>query len=251
MASHLLRQSRPILHSVRSVIPNYKNALSPLTFLKSQPHSISPISTTPSFKMADSTPFMSLVASRRTIYNLTNESTIPDARITELVHHTIKHVPSAFNSQTTRAVVVLKEHHQKLWDSIIDVYKTMLPEDKFQHAKGRMDGFRAAYGTILFYEDTTTLHSFQEKYKTYSDRFPGWSEQTNGMHQYVLWCALEAEGLGVNLQHYNPLIDKRIESEWGVPETWSLKAQMVMGRPVGAAGEKGFGDVGGRVRVFA
>ena len=58
------------------------------------------------------------------------------------------------------------------------------------------------------------------------------------MHQYVLWTALEAEGLGVNLQHYNPPIDKRIESDYDVPETWSLKAQMVFGKPVGKPGDK-------------
>ncbi len=71
------------------------------------------------------------------------------------------------------------------------------------------------------------------------------------MHQYVLWCALEAEGMGVNLQHYNPPIDKRIESEFGVPETWSLKGQMVFGKPTGKPGEKAFGSVEERVKFFA
>lgn len=71
------------------------------------------------------------------------------------------------------------------------------------------------------------------------------------MHQYALWSALEAEGLGVNLQHYNPLIDTRLEGMYGVPATWSLKAQMVFGTPTGAPGEKTFKPVvGERVRVF-
>ena len=121
---------------------------------------------------ADSKPFFQLVETRRTFYQLNNESTISDARIKELVEHTIKHVPSAFNSQTTRLVVVLKDHHVKLWDSILDVYKTMLPADKFEHAKGRMEGFRGGYGTVLFYEDSTTTREFQEKFKTYEDKFP-------------------------------------------------------------------------------
>ena len=58
------------------------------------------------------------------------------------------------------------------------------------------------------------------------------------MHQYALWCALEAEGLGVNLQHYNPLIDTRLETMYDVPPTWSLKSQMVFGKPTGQPGEK-------------
>ncbi|MCJ1454423.1 hypothetical protein MMC28_004776 [Mycoblastus sanguinarius] len=200
--------------------------------------------------MADSKGFLEAVEHRRTYYQITNESTISDARIKELVTHTIKNVPSAFNSQTTRMVVVLKKEHQKLWETITEVYKQQLPADKFEHAKGRFDGFRAGYGTILFYEDTDTIRAFQEKFKTYEDKFPGWSEQTNGMHQYVLWTALEAEGLGVNLQHYNPLIDVRLQTEFNVPETYSLKAQMVIGKPTGKPGEKTFKPVDERVKFF-
>lgn len=78
------------------------------------------------------------------------------------------------------------------------------------------------------------------------------------MHQYVLWSALEAEGLGVNLQHYNPLIDTRLETLYDVPPTWSLKAQMVFGKPTAKGnGEPNEGKTfkpvegeGGRVRYF-
>jgi len=56
--------------------------------------------------------------------------------------------------------------------------------------------------------------------------------------------------MGVNLQHYNPPIDKRIESEFAVPETWSLKGQMVFGKPTGKPGEKAFGSVEERVKFF-
>lgn len=98
--------------------------------------------------MADSKNFLNATENRRTFYQLTNESTIPDARLKELVAHTVKHVPSAFHSQTTRIVVVLKEKHEELWDAIMEVYKVQLPADKFEHAKGRMVGFRKAYGTV-------------------------------------------------------------------------------------------------------
>ena len=98
--------------------------------------------------MADKKSFFEAVEHRRTYYALENKSTISDARIEELVTQTIKHVPSAFNSQTCRMVVVLNQEHSSLWDMITDVYKTMLPADKFEHAKGRFDMFRAAYGTV-------------------------------------------------------------------------------------------------------
>lgn len=118
------------------------------------------------------------------------------------------------------------------------------------------------------------MREFQEKFKTYEDKFPQCtapflhfflspafytdtlflirlgSEQSNGMHQYVLWCALEAEGLGVNLQHYNPLIDTRLETMYDVPPTWGLKSQMVFGKPTGQAKEKTFKPVEERVKYF-
>ena len=81
-------------------------------------------------------------------------------------------------------------------------------------------------------------------------RFCLGSEQSNGMHQYVLWYALEAEGLGANLQHYNPLIDTRLETMFGVPPTWSLRSQMVFGKPTGPPGEKTFKPVEERVKFF-
>ncbi|KAI9741980.1 MAG: hypothetical protein M1834_000369 [Cirrosporium novae-zelandiae] len=100
---------------------------------------------------------------------------------------------------------------------------------------------------ILFYEDDEIVREFSDKFKTYASRFPGWSEQTNGMHQYAIWTALESEGLGVNLQHYNPLIDVRLQTEWDIPESWALKAQMVFGKLTGTLDEKTFKPIEERV----
>lgn len=70
------------------------------------------------------------------------------------------------------------------------------------------------------------------------------------MQQYALWCALEAEGLGANLQHYNPLIDKRVEEEWSVPESWELRAELVIGGRAGEPGQKTFKPVEERFVVY-
>ncbi|KAL9100331.1 MAG: hypothetical protein Q9163_004280 [Psora crenata] len=200
--------------------------------------------------MADNKDFMQAVASRRTYYALSPSSPIPDSRIQEIVTQAIKHTPSSFNSQSGRLVLVLKKEHEKLWDMITEVYKQQLSAEKFEHAKARFDGFRKGYGTILFYEDTDVVRNFQIKFKSYEDKFPQWSEQSNGMLQYVIWTAFEAEGLGVNLQHYNPLIDVRLQTEYDVPETWSLKSQMVFGKPEGEPGEKTFQPIEERLKIF-
>ena len=82
---------------------------------------------------------------------------------------------------------------------------------------------------ILFYEDPEITKSLQTRMPDFADKFPDWAEHTSAMHQYMIWTALEAEGLGVNLQHYNPLPDQKVSEIWGVPREWSLKAQVVFG----------------------
>jgi len=65
------------------------------------------------------------------------------------------------------------------------------------------------------------------------------------MHQYALWTALALEGVGANLQHYSPLIDAKVQDAWGVPSTWTLRAQMVIGRIAAEPQPKQFGKVEG------
>lgn len=50
------------------------------------------------------------------------------------------------------------------------------------------------------------------------------------MHQYFMWTAIESyEGMGCNLQHYNPLIDDDVKKTWSLPGNLVLKAQLVFG----------------------
>lgn len=71
----------------------------------------------------------------------------------------------------------------------------------------------------------------------YADKFPQWSEHTSAMHQYMLWTAFESEGLGCNLQHYNPLPNEKAAEVWNLPKEWELKAQLVFGTPAEGARE--------------
>lgn len=88
---------------------------------------------------------------------------------------------------------------------------------------------------VLFYEDPQPIRNLQDKFPQYADKFPQWSEHTSAMHQYMLWTAFEAEGLGCNLQHYNPLPNQKASSEWKIPLEWDLKAQLVFGEPAEGA----------------
>jgi len=76
------------------------------------------------------------------------------------------------------------------------------------------------------------VRALQEQFPAYADNFPVWSQQASGMVQINVWTALSAEGLGVNLQHYNPIIDDEVAHTFDVPTSWKLMSQMVVGNPI-------------------
>lgn len=194
--------------------------------------------------------FYDAVRERRTIYGLSKEVTISEERIQEIVNEAVKYAPTAFNSQSGRVVVLLNKEHDKVWDITKEELRKIVPENNFSATEEKINSFKSGYGTILFFEDQAVVEKLQRDFALYKDNFPVWSLQSSGMLQYVIWTALELEGLGASLQHYNPLIDNGVRREWNVPENWKLLAQMPFGKPTSDAGEKQFQPLEERVRVF-
>jgi predicted oxidoreductase (fatty acid repression mutant protein) len=93
-------------------------------------------------------PFLEALANRRSIYPLKKESTISHARIQEIIETVIKHVPSSFNSQSTRIVLLLKGEHEKLWDITSDILKAIVPADQWEKTEQKLTMFKGAYGTV-------------------------------------------------------------------------------------------------------
>ncbi|KAJ6444164.1 nitroreductase family protein [Purpureocillium lavendulum] len=191
-----------------------------------------------------------LAKTRRSYYPLTKELTISSSRIQELVTEATLHTPSSFNSQSNRAVVLLGAEHDKLWDMTTAILKDIVPAENWKPTGDKMAMFKGAAGTILFFDDDETIRGMQAKFPAYADRFPIWATASNAMQQWMLWTALELEGLGANLQHYNPLIDQKVAATWGIPADWKLSAQLVFGGKTGEPGEKQFKPVEERVKVF-
>lgn len=194
--------------------------------------------------------FLELIKNRRTYYQISASSPIPDSKITEIVSEALRHSPSSFNSQSTRVVVLLKEEHVKLWDIAKEALKSIVPAEQWPASEARLNGFQAGYGTVLFFDDRTVIAGMQKKFALYADKFPIWASQSNAITQFAIWTALEAEGLGANLQHYNPLIDQKVASTWGVSSDWELNAQLVFGKKEGEAGGKEFMPLEERFKVF-
>ena len=62
--------------------------------------------------------FEEAIANRRSYYQISNESPVADEEIVRIIHETIKYVPSAYNSQSTRIVLLLRDEHRKLWEIV-------------------------------------------------------------------------------------------------------------------------------------
>lgn len=183
--------------------------------------------------------FQEAIEHRRSIYALGDKIEISQEQIETVIETALINTPSAFNSQSTRIVLLTKENHTWLWDTTKSILKDIVPTEAFAATEKKINtSFASGYGTILFYEDMGVIEGLQSSFPLYADRFPVWAEHTSAMHQFVVWTMLEEMGLGASLQHYNPLIDSSISSHFGINSKWKLIAQMPFGTPLQFPGEK-------------
>lgn len=196
------------------------------------------------------TNFNDAIQKRRTIYALNSESPVSDERIAEVVGHAVREVPSAFNSQSARAVLLLEENHKKLWSIVMETLRKIVPPENFVQTEEKINAFAAGHGTVLYFDETAITEALMQQFPLYSDNFPVWAQHSNGMLQFAVWTALGLEGLGASLQHYNPLIDEAVREQWNLPKSWKLIAQMPFGTPTAAPGEKEFAPLEQRFLVI-
>ncbi len=195
--------------------------------------------------------FKEALLHRRSYYALSNKSLVSDEEIENIVKFAVKNIPSAFNSQSTRMVLLLGVQHVKLWNIVKDTLRKIVPAEAFKTTENKLDkSFASGYGTVLFFEERKVVEGLQKSFPTYQEKFPLWSQQTSAMHQLAVWTMLEDVGFGASLQHYNPLIDEAVLKEWQLPETWELIAQMPFGVPLQEPGAKEFNPIEERVRIF-
>lgn len=194
--------------------------------------------------------FLDAIAKRRSVYDIGGSSGIMRERIEEIARQVILNTPSAFNSQSARVVILFGGQHQKLWGIAMEALRKIVPTGAFEQTEQKINSFAAGEGTILYFEDMSAVEALQKQFPLYKDNFPVWSLESNGMLEFMLWTALDQEGLGASLQHYNPLIDGEVTSAWNLPDSWKLLAQMPFGAKMSEPGEKEFLPVEDRLKVF-
>ncbi len=194
--------------------------------------------------------FQEAIKNRRTYYNIGDKSKVSNERIREVVEEAVMQAPTAFNSQSARVMVLLGEHHKTLWNIVMEALRKVVPAAQFQSTEDKINSFANGYGTVLFFEDAKVVKGLQEKFALYKDNFPIWSQQSSGMLQYMIWTALELEGFGVSLQHYNQLIEDAVKKQWHIAEEWNMIGQMPFGLPTADPDAKTYEPIGDRLIVL-
>lgn len=177
--------------------------------------------------------FLEAIEHRRSCYSLSATNPVSESDIISAIDRIILSTPSAYNSQSTRLVVLFGRHHTQLWEIVKNALEEFVSPEAFTGVKEKIDSsFAAGCGTVLFYEDMAVIEQLKEKYTTYADKFDEYSEHTSAMHQFAVWTALKDMELGASLQHYNPLIDTAVAHQWNISKEWRLIAQMPFGTPL-------------------
>lgn len=173
-----------------------------------------------------------LMAKRHSEYALAPEWVAPQKDVEEVLAGVLQLIPTHFNAQTVRMVLLTGEAHQHHWKLIEEILIDQIGEDKYNKStRAKIEGsFASGAGTVLFFDDTQTTKHLMEQFPTYKHNFPLWAQQVQGSHQYGVWLGLTALGFGASLQHYTGMADDKIKEQVGVPQEWEFIAHMPFGK---------------------
>lgn len=194
--------------------------------------------------------FVDLLEKRRSIYALGTNSRYSKQEITDRIRKVVKQVPSAFNSQTTRVVVLFDEANHKFWDHIYDVQRNVLEGEMWDAMSGVLTGSKNGIGTVLFFEDMDAVKEMPAQ----GVRQEAYKQNNNANVQYAVWLALAEMDLGASLQHFNvgyeQGFDKGTKKMFNLPKSYEMLAQMPFGSIEQGAGEKEHIDADIQVKVL-
>src|SRR5690554_1383534 len=82
-----------------------------------------------------------LIKKRRTQYAIGKNIELSQSEVEELVRETVRETPSAFNSQSSRVVILFNDEHQKLWNIVKDSLRPLVPAEQFPTTEAKLDSF--------------------------------------------------------------------------------------------------------------
>lgn len=195
--------------------------------------------------------FVELAEKRRSVYALGTDSKYTQKDIEARIREVVKQVPTAFNSQTTRIVVLFDEASTKFWDHIYDVQKNVLEGGMVDWMNGVVTGAKNGIGTVLFFEDRDAVKEMPAQ----GAREEAYKQNNNANAQYGVWLALAEMNLGASLQHFNvgyeQGFDKATKAMFNLPASYEMIAQMPFGSIEQELSEKEHIDTDVQVKVFS
>ena len=112
--------------------------------------------------------FKEALQHRRSYYALGSERLVDRDDIEEMVEFALMHVPSAFNSQSSRVVLLMEKAHRRFWQIVKDTLQAQIPAEDFAKTEKKINqNFASGYGTLLFFED----QSINERSKKNARRY--------------------------------------------------------------------------------
>ncbi|AWL29042.1 hypothetical protein DJ533_10910 [Acinetobacter defluvii] len=195
--------------------------------------------------------FLEDLRKRRSVYHLGKKVAYPQEELVALIKETVYCCPSVLNCQSARVVILVEKAHEQFWKMVKQIQKKYMNEKVYDGMVIKIDECVAAYGTILFFEDTQVIQKLQKFKPLQAHDFEIWSEQSSGMVQFAVWSLFASLDLGAALHHYNPNINDEILQHYELPKHWQLKAQMTFGSIVTPASTKSYEDENQIFRVFS
>ena len=174
--------------------------------------------------------YQQVIHARRSQYNLSRQIPISETELESLIDEAINTSPTAFNSRSSRIIVVYGDEHEYVWSRVLAGIKREIGEGPaFDRSTAKINQLKDSYGTILFYEETAITEDLMVRFPLYAHNFYKWADHSQGMLQFNVWTTLANNGIGANLQHYSELIAADLNKHFNLSTTWKLVAQMPFG----------------------
>lgn len=194
--------------------------------------------------------YLEALKARRSEYDLSKDISMSMVDLENYLKDIMVHTPSAFNSESQRILLLLNKNHDLFWDELIMVMKGIVEGKAFEKTKSKLEAFKRAYGTILFFDDMSVIEQLQNRFPLYKENFSQWSIEQNAMLQSNIWVGLKTHNIGASLQHYNELMDAYVKKTFNIPKEWELRSQMPFGHIVEKAEIKEHSDISKRFLIM-
>ena len=117
--------------------------------------------------------------------------------IENIVKFAVKNIPSAFNSQSTRMVLLLGEQHVKLWNIVKDTLRKIVPAEAFKTTENKID---KSFASGFCLKNGKSWRDYRNHSQLIKRNFP---YGHNKLLQCINWPCGPCWRMSASVPHYN------------------------------------------------